>query len=372
MCCCYVLKDEDLIRISGKTKAFKYEFLSAYIPLWNEIIFGKERKRRALIDTHAGTGRVLYHGETIYGSCGLFLEKTVLQQHGLDYYFIEKDFSHYRMLQKNVRSMCEEGFKFPIEYKNTTKGFEKNGLLFERKEIEKKARVAYPNKDQINILNGDCVEVIGHVLKQVDGAPAFFFIDPCGVFEWKLIKKIVKKRLLDKNGKNNGNGNGKQKTNEKPFPATELFINFSWEAISRNKNKEKSRDNFFQQFFGMSYAEVQREVSKAKKKREQKGKRYFEYNLYVDVYKSNLRKYFDYVTEMSIIGVKSEKNPVYVLIFCSNNEIAKNLYEEKEAELNNTKRQFQSIRSMKNDKRNYTYQDYKEFLKAQRSMCDFF
>ncbi len=59
--------------------------------------------------------------------------------------------------------------------------------------------------------------------------------------------------------------------------------------------------------FGMDYNEIQYEISKIKKEKKRLGIRYHTYNLYMDVYKNKLRKYFDYVIEMSIIGIKSEK-----------------------------------------------------------------
>ena len=362
---CYVLEDEDLIRIEGKTKEFKYEFLSAYIPLYNKIICGRWRRKRAIIDTHAGTGRVHYNGQTVLGSCGLFLEKTALKQELLEFYFIEKDADNYRALVKNIKDMCEKGFKFPAKFKKTTESFEKNGLPFEKKELMYDAKVKHPKWEQIHALKGDCVALINHVLKEIEDIPAFFFIDPCGVFKWKLIEKIVKKRILDENG------NVKQDENGNKIQGTELFINFSTEAILRNKSKIKSRDNFFKEFFGMSYEEVQKEIAKIRKEKKRAGKRYFEYNLYVDLYKNKLKEYFDFVTEMSIVGIKSEKNPIYCLIFASNNQIAKQLYEHKEAELNKIKKQYLSLKNMVYNKRDFTYEKYKELLDGQHLMDEF-
>jgi len=92
----------------------------------------------------------------------------------------------------------------------------------------------------------------------------------------------------------------------------------------------------------------------------------------VDIYKNKLKKYFDYVIEISIIGIKSEKNPVYAMIFCSNNEIAKNLYENKEAELNKLKNQYQFLKNLAQDKKNFTYQKFKNFMEGQRFIDDYF
>ena len=101
--CCYVLQDEKLIHVEEKTKQFKYEFLSSYIPMWNKIICGKWRRPRAIIDTHAGTGKVKLEDKEILGSSGLFLKKTVLKQELLEFFFIEKDLKKYHILKKNIR-----------------------------------------------------------------------------------------------------------------------------------------------------------------------------------------------------------------------------------------------------------------------------
>lgn len=364
--CCYVFKDEKLIHVEEKTKEFKYEFLSFYIPMWNKIICGRGRRRRAIIDTHAGTGKVRLEDKEILGSSGLFLKKTALKQELLEFYFIEKDFKNYHALKKNINEMSINGFYFPPKYKNNTEGIQKNGLLYEKKVRLYKSKIKYPKLEQIHLFRGDCVNIIGHILKEINGIPAFFFIDPCGKFRWKLIDLIIKNRLLDEEGKIKHEQNGKK------IQGTELFINFSWEAVLRNMTKKNSRDQFFLEMFGMNYSEVQKEVAKIKKEKHKSGVRYHTYNLYVDIYKNKLKKYFDYVIEISIIGIKSEKNPVYAMIFCSNNEIAKNLYENKEAELNKLKNQYQFLKNLALNKKEFSYAKFKSFMEGQRFIDDYF
>ena len=363
--CCYVLNDENLIHIEEKTKHFKYEFLSSYIPMWNRIICGKKRRKRAIIDTHAGTGKVRLDNNEILGSCGLFLKKTALKQELLEFYFIEKDFKNYHALKKNINEMCKKGFYFPPKYKNYTEGIQKDGLLYEKKVKLYKSQIKNPNLEQIHYFRGDCVNIIGHILKEINGIPAFFFIDPCGKFNWKLIDLIIKNRILDENGKVKLEPNGKK------IQGTELFINFSWEAVLRNMTKKNSRDQFFTEMFGMNYSEVQKEIVNIKKEKKKSRVRYHTYNLYVDVYKKKLEEFFDYVIEMSIIGIKSEKNPIYAMIFCSNNEIAKNLYENKEAELNKLKNQYQFLKNLSPNKKDFSYSKFKSFLEGQRFIDDF-
>jgi hypothetical protein len=124
--------------------------------------------------------------------------------------------------------------------------------------------------------------------------------------------------------------------------------------------------------FGMDYNEIQSELSKIKKEKKKLGVRHHTYNLYVDIYKKKLRKYFDYVIDMSIIGIKSEKNPVYVMIFSSNSEIAKQLYENKEAELNKLKNQYQYLKNLSPNKKDFSYEKFKSFMEGQRFIDDFF
>jgi three-Cys-motif partner protein len=261
--------------------------------------------------------------------------------------------------------MCKNGFYFPPKYKNGTKGIQKNGLFYEKKEQLYKSKMKTPKIEQVHIFNGDCVNIISHILKEIDGMPAFFFIDPCGKFSWKLINKIIKKRLLDEEGRTKIDEDGKK------AQGTEFFINFSWEAVLRNRTKKDSRNQFFKEMFGMDYNEIEREITEIKKAKKKSGKRFHNYNLYVEVYKNKLRKYFDYVIEMSIIGIKSEKNPVYAMIFCSNNEIAKKIYENKEAELNKLKNQYQSLKNLSPNKKEFSYNKFKEFLDGQRFIDDF-
>ncbi|MFX1338815.1 MAG: three-Cys-motif partner protein TcmP [Promethearchaeota archaeon] len=364
--CCYVLKDEKLIHIEEKTQQFKYEFLSSYIPMWNKIICGRGRRPRAIIDTHAGTGKVKLEYKELLGSCGLFLKKTALKQELLEFYFIEKDFKNYHALKKNINEICRNGFHFSPKYKIDTEGIQKDGLPYEKKVKLYSSQIKYPKLEQIHFFRGDCVNIIGHVLKEINGIPAFFFIDPCGKFSWKLIDLIIKNRILDENG------NIKLEPNGRKIQGTELFINFSWEAVLRNMTKKNGRAQFFNDMFGINYIEVQKEVAKVKKEKKKSRKRYHTYNLYMDVYKKKLEEFFDYVIEMSIIGIKSEKNPVYVMIFCSNNEIANNLYQNKEAELNKLKSQYQHLKNLSPHKKEFSYSKYKSFMEGQRFIDEFF
>lgn len=363
---CYHLDDQRLIKIEEKTKQFKYEFLNSYIPMWNKIICGKGRRKRAIIDTHAGTGRVLLEYKEIHGSTFIFLKKTALKQELLNFYFIEKDQHNFKTLRDNIIDICEHGFYFPPVFHKETVGHEKNGLIFEKRKVLYHSKVVYPKREQVHLLKGNCVKQIDFALKNIEEMPAFFFIDPCGKFSWKLIEKIIEKRLLDQNGRIILDNDGKR------IQGTELFINFSWEAILRNKTKASTRDNFFKEMYGMSWEDVNNQVEIIRKQKSQAGIKFYEYHLYLEIYMNRLRQYFMFVTEMSIVGIKSEKNPVYCMIFCSSNDIAKKLYENKEVELNKLKKQYQFMKRMANNKLDYTYAKYREFMEGQKSLDDYY
>ncbi len=362
---CYVLQDEKLIKIEEKTKIFKYEFLSSYIPMWNKILCGNKRRKRALIDSHAGTGKVKLNDKEIYGSSILFLEKTALKQELLQFYFIEKDYDKYHTLREIIDNVCEKGFYFPEVYGKKTTVIEKSGLPYEIKVPLYTSKVKRPNPDQIQILRGDCVSLIDNILEEIKDIPAFFFIDPCGKFAWELIEKIGENRFFDQQGNMKLNEQGRK------IDGTELFINFSWEAILRNKNKDE-KDKFFQEMYGLNWDGMREALKKVKSTKIKNREKFTEYDLYIEVYKEKLQKYFEYVIEMSIVGVKSEKNPIYAMIFCSNNEIAKNLYENKEVALNKTKKTYLYLKEKSLNKKEFTYEKYRAFMQNQKSLDEFF
>ncbi len=345
---CERFEDNSLISIEEKTKEFKYEFLSSYITKWNAIV-GRYRINRAIIDTHAGTGKVLLNNkEEIYGSSLLFLKKTALLQDKLFFYFLEQDKKNYNSLNNHINKVCNEGFRFPSKYTTRLVRVEKNGLFFEKKKknIKYEAKTIYPDLRKINIINGNCVNLIEKILKEIIAFPSFFFIDPCGALEWDLLKKIINSRL------------------DKPYKeGTDLFINFSWQAILRNKSEkfpEKQRNNFFKKIFNIDLNEVNYKIKIIEKKKKKLGKRYTEYDLYLELFKNKLEKYFSFVSQLDIPGIWTLDNPVYSLIFCTNNESAKSLYESIEKRLTKTKKEYRLFRKLDP---NITYQKMREFRK---------
>ncbi len=360
--------DNDLIQIQEKTQEFKYEFLSSYIPMWNSIICGKGRRKRAIIETHAGTGKVLLDRKKLLGSSLLFLQKTALKQEALSFFFIEREKKHYKSLKKNIDEIIKEGFFFSGDSKKKIEVIEKNGLIFQKESPKYKPIRKFPKIEQINLFNADCLNVIDDIMLKIENRPAFFFIDPCGKFNWALIKKIVTKRLLDEN-----RNIIKDKEGNK-IQGTELFINFSWEAILRfnpEKRDDRSRNKFFKEIYGMDYNEIFKELMRVKKKFKRSKKRYSKFDLYLEIYKNNLRKYFDFVSELSIPGIKSEKNPVYAMIFCTNNKSAEKLFENKAIQLSKLKKQFLMMKNLSPKSKEYKYQDFRDFLKQHKKLDEF-
>ena len=242
--------DDELIKIQQKTDEFKYEFLRMYIPLWNSIICGKSRRYRAIVETHAGTGYVNLEDEKQYGSSLLFLEKTALKQEALDFYFIEKNHTNFKELSNSIEDVIKKGFYFSGDSKGIDLvGKVRDGKLIAVEVPKYKPTTKYPNKEHIFLYPEDCLIAITKVLPMVAGRPTFFFIDPCGKLDWQLIELIINDRLVDELGDVRLDETGEK------FQGTELLINFSWEAISRNsstKLKKELREKFFQDMYCMS------------------------------------------------------------------------------------------------------------------------
>ncbi len=361
-------KDKIFIQIEEKTQEYKYEFISSYIPLWNSIICGRGRRKRAIIDTHAGTGKVILENQEEFGSSLLFLQKTALKQEALKFYFCENDKKHCNSLEESIEEKSDIGFFFPGDHEKIIEVVIKKGIPYQVVRPKYQPITKYPNLDQIKIYNQDCLDVIDEILEEIKNRPAFFFIDPCGKFLFKLIEKIVNKRLLDKIGNPILNDEGGK------LQGTELLISFSWEAISRfspEKRDKKSKDKFFLEMFGMDWDKVEKELSKIRKEFIYSKRRFSKYDLYLEVYKNQLKRYFDYVSEISIPGIKSEKNPIYAMIFCTSNKIAVKLFENKAIELGKLRKQYLWLRSQSPNPKDYKYQDLKNFKKENRSIDEF-
>lgn len=364
---CISLNSEDLIKIQTKTDEFKYEFLRRYIPLWNKIICGNRRVYRAIIDTHAGSGYVELNDKKVYGSSLLFLKQTALIQEALDFYFIEQKEKNYTALKKSIQSVTKKGFFFSGKDKGySNKVVYKEGLPIVIETPKYKPITKYPNQKNIHIYNGDSNIIVDDILPLIERRPSFFFIDPCGKCNWELIFKIISNRLVDSSGEIRVNDIGEK------IQGTELLINWSWEAISRNKNRETSKKRFFKEIYGLEYNQLMILIKKAEKRYKKSGIRYSEYSLYLEVYKEQLRNYFKYVYDISILGIKSSQNPIYCLVFCSNNESAKKLFLNIESDLNKRKKGYLALKKISSNKKEFTLEKYNELVKGNKRIDDIF
>ncbi|MHA1252713.1 MAG: three-Cys-motif partner protein TcmP [Candidatus Helarchaeota archaeon] len=357
----------NLIEIKDKTDEFKYNFLKNYIPLWNSIICGRGRRYRAIVETHAGTGYVILRGKKIYGSSLIFLEKTALKQEALDFHFIEKEKKHYKQLKASIEDIIKKGFFFQGIKEEKLIGDIKDGIPIAKSVWKYRPTTKYPKKNQIFLYNKDCKEAIQEILNKIENRPTFFFIDPCGKLDWSLIEYIINKRLLNKNGKVKLNEKGEK------FQGTELFINFSWEAILRNNSNKFSddrRNRFFLDVFGMTLSEIEQERKKIINKFKQEQIRYYEYNIYLEIFMNKLRNFFKFVSNVDIPGLKSIKNPIYCLIFCTNNESAENLFKNIEAKLNKKRDAYLAYKKLICNKKDFTIDDYNEIIRKNRLLDD--
>lgn len=361
--------DDDLIKIQYKTDEFKYEFLRKYIPIWNSIICGKSRTYRAIVETHAGTGYVTLGDKKKYGSSLIFLQKTALKQEAMDFHFIEMNDKNFQELSTSINEILKIGFYFPGDEKGKNLiGEIKNGIPIMKEVPKYPPSTRFPDKNHIFLYNKPCIEAIKEVSKKVEGRPTFFFIDPCGKLEWDIIDYIIRNRLIDEYGNILLDEHGEF------FQGTELFINFSWEAVSRNKSErfnEERRDIFFKEMYGMNLNEIIIELENIEKRFISENKRYYEYQLYLEIYMNRLRRNFKFVSKLDVLGIKSIKNPIYCLIFCTNNNSAKNLFLTIEAVLNKKKRGYIAMKKIVSNKKDFTMEKYKEILKGNRLLDDF-
>ncbi len=364
---CISLKNEDLIKIQAKTDEFKYEFLRRYIPMWNKIICKNRRVYRAIIDTHAGSGYVNLNGESVLGSSLIFLKQTALIQEALDFYFIEKNLKNYNILKKSLGEVIKKGFYFSGKDKGTiqkVKYIEGLPVIFEVPKYQPVTK--YPNQKNIHIYKGNCQKEIDHILPLINGRPCFFFIDPCGKCDWNLIYKIISNRLIDDDGNVRVDENGAK------MQGTELLINWSWEAILRNKSKESLKQSFFKKMYGREFSIILNLVKDLEKKFKKSGRRYSEYNLFLEVYKDQLREFYHYVYDISILGLKSSQNPIYCLIFCTNNKSAKNLFLNIESDLNLKKKSYAALKKLSSNKKEFTIEKYNEIIEGNKRIDDYF
>ena len=186
------------------------------------------------------------------------------------------------ILPASIDDIIKKGFYFAGDTKGKDLiGEMKNGIPIAKEVPKYPPTTKVPDKEHIFLYNENCVKTIKKVLKKVEGRPTFFFIDPCGKLEWELLEIIIKNRLIA------DNGNVRLDEQGEFFQGTELFINFSWEAISRNKSikfSEERRNTFFQEMYGMTLNEINIELDNLEKKFKSEQKRYYEFQLFLEIF----------------------------------------------------------------------------------------
>ena len=299
---CEIIREKKLIKVDERTRKHKYKLLDQYIPMWNSILVRKGVKR-AIVDTHAGTGLVFDSSKEkeIYGSPFIFLIKTILANDNLVYYFIEQKQENYDKLCRNIESSRDKPFKIKTKKSRKKKKEEeiikKYGGLKVFKKISPPPRIGYINKDLINIECGNCLKIVPKILSKIQDRVTLFFIDPCGALDWNLVDTILNERLL-KDG----------------TPGTELIINWSWWAILRNPHNPE----VISKIYGKDYELIDNRVKELKKEG------YYKWESYFMVYKEKFNDFFEYIHHIPV-PFKQWRRPSYILMFCSNNESADSL-----------------------------------------------
>ena len=123
--------------------------------------------------------------------------------------------------------------------------------------------------------------------------------------------------------------------------------------------------------YGTDLTKLSELLKKKEKSFKRIKKRYSEYNIYLEVYKDRLRKYFKYVYDISIIGLKSKENPIYCLIFCTSNDSAKKLFLSIESDLNKKKKSFLSIRNLSYNKKGFSMEEFNRFIESNKRIDDY-
>lgn len=164
-----------------------------------------------------------------------------------------------------------------------------------------------PHQNFVDCYKDDCNDILDDVLDEVAGAFAFVYIDPFGVGNPTIDHETIERVL------------------ERDF--TELFLHFSWEAVSRmagqleniNHTNDRRREtarttvSSLDSLITEEWREIERKnLSPHRRKKE-----------YVELYESILSRYYSEIEKIRIpIG---SKNPIYYLFFTTRNETGRKI-----------------------------------------------
>lgn len=317
--------DTPLIKIKESTDKGKYELLRAYYTSWNKIT---KVRPRVIIDTHAGSGMVLFLGEKnifkkkvekrIYGSPLLAILKTLKMSNNLKIILNEADPLIYSVLEKYVQEFINNGVpvflseKKIFEYKSLqTKRKRKQKIKHDREfpeSPEDKPKKGYRiehlySKAEIRLYNQKIEDIIEEIFKKylndieekgkIIKPIALFLVDPCGSVDWK---EVIKK-ICERSNKQEG---------------TELILNWSYEAIARTINTD-SKNQILSKIYGIPLENIEKEFEGINEMED-----------YLNKYINQLKNYFKYVIKYGVprdrkTKPKQSKYRKYFLLVCTNN-----------------------------------------------------
>lgn len=318
------------IKVGENTNKSKYEFLRLFYTKWNQIT---KPSPRVIIDTHAGTGMVnlitktrllnISYSKLIYGSPLLAILKTLKISNNLKLIFNEPDEYNAYLLEKCLRVIEKRGL--PIFKKPTQdfiyKSFQTNRRRkkkqseeiffpdsfdsrpprgFSRNWIKSKAYILLFNKKIELTIDTIIDNYLNTLDKKTNLKPkALFFVDPCGIVGWN---EVIKKICIHANRQE----------------GTDMILNWSWDAISRNLNNE-SKNSVLSSVYGFPIEQIDEEFERT-----------YSMEDFFKKYKRQLSEYFKHAVEVGVprdrkIKPRQSKYKKYYLILCTNNPSALSL-----------------------------------------------
>ena len=315
----------NLIKVGEKTNKSKYDFLRLFYTKWNQII---NPRPRVIIDTHAGTGLVnlnikrsltkTNYSKKIYGSPLIAIIKTIKISQNLKIILNESDHNNFAQLESFLDKVQNEGLPVfekiedNFRYKSLETGRKRKLKQNKKKyifpeEFNKKLPIGYKkvlirSKGEIIVLNKKIEDniqcIIDDHLNKIDEKSnskpiALFFVDPCGIVEWKKVITLICKRSNKREG-------------------TEMILNWSWDAISRTL-PTKFKNSTLSKIYGIPIERIDEEFQDILTMKD-----------FLEKYLEQLRQHFKYVVEVGVprdrrLKPKQSKYRKYFLILCTNN-----------------------------------------------------
>lgn len=339
---CENIEKSGLIEVQKKTNTGKYEFLKSYYTSWNGIIHPAPR---IIIDTHAGTGAVeltdeFGKSEKIYGSALLAIEKTLLLSKGLKIILVEKKRKNYNILENHINEIRKNGLS--IGKYNPPAQKQKKLLKKRSKKVKRKPKYYFPDsfnykfpykyklfkektKAEIELHHAKIEDIIDDIIENTfyeqeiqrkDGKITKFFpkglflVDPCGHVDWRVIEKIGKLALDEKNN---------------PKEGIELILNLSSMAIFRNPENI----SLLVKIFGLSKKQIEEKFPLGTSSKQ-----------FLEEYIRNLNRFWKNIIEIKVplsLKFKVRKKEVkesYYLLYCTNNTSGISLAKNKMSKIN--------------------------------------